>query len=103
MRRHGWKIVTLALAAMVAAACSPLPPAGEAMPAGSGSTACADPRPQVCTLQYDPVCGFSGDGKSTTYSNACSACADETVSGHRPGACACPPGPFETSIRPAGG
>ena len=87
MHRHGWKIVAVAMSSFVAVACSPVPPAGEAMSPGSGLTACADPRPQLCTLQYDPVCGFAGDGKNKTYSNACSACADQSVSGQRPGAC----------------
>ena len=87
MHQHGWKIVAVAMSSFVAVACSPLPPAGEAMSSEPGLTACADPRPQVCTLQYDPVCGLFGDGKNKTYSNACSACTDATVSAHRPGAC----------------
>ncbi len=86
MHQHRWKIAAVALSSFVAVACSPMPPAGETT-SGSGLTACADPRPQVCTLQYDPACGSAGDGKSKTYSNACSACADETVSGYRAGAC----------------
>ena len=49
--------------------------------------ACEEPRPQVCTMQYDPVCGFTGDIQYKTYSNACSACSDASVSGHSPGAC----------------
>jgi hypothetical protein len=41
----------------------------------------------VCTAHYDPVCGALGDGTYKTYSNACSACSDAAVTGHRPGAC----------------
>jgi hypothetical protein len=49
--------------------------------------ACEEPRPQVCTMQYDPVCGLTGNNQYKTYSNACSACSDASVSAHSPGAC----------------
>jgi hypothetical protein len=75
------------MSSFVAVACSPAPSAGEAKSSRPELTACEDPRSQICTLQYDPVCGFASDGNSKTYGNACSACADETVSGHRAGAC----------------
>jgi len=57
---------------------------------GSETTAlteCAEPRPQVCTMDYRPVCGQDRDGAWKTYSNACGACSDATVLGHRPGSC----------------
>jgi hypothetical protein len=49
--------------------------------------ACEEPRPQLCTMQYDPVCGLTASNQYKTYSNACSACSDASVSGHNPGAC----------------
>ncbi len=49
--------------------------------------ACVEPRPQMCTRQYDPVCGLTANNQYQTYSNACSACSDASVSGHSPGAC----------------
>ena len=51
------------------------------------ATACAEPRPQACTMEYIPVCGHRYDGERKTYPNACSACSDSEVSGRHPGAC----------------
>ena len=51
---------------------------------------CTDPRPEICTMDYTPVCAMlmaSGTEQWKTYSNACSACADTTVSGYRQNAC----------------
>ncbi len=59
---------------------------------------CTNPRPQVCTQQYDPVCALRDTGircvttpcDSTEwrrYSNACMACADPDVYGYQPFDC----------------
>ena len=59
---------------------------------------CMDPRPEMCTQDYRPVCGLRDTGircvttpcDSTeweTYSNGCSACSDASVERYRPGAC----------------
>ena len=40
---------------------------------------CKDPRPEVCTMNYLPVCGFDSNNNAKTYSNACSACSDKKV------------------------
>jgi len=40
---------------------------------------CADPRPEICTMDYQPVCGFNSDNSSKTYSNACTACSHKKV------------------------
>lgn len=74
-----------------------------------GLVHCPSQRPEVCTQQYDPVCGFAkpgiplGDGQSSglewatgdavqpnphrTFGNACSACARPEVAGYLPGPC----------------
>ncbi len=87
MYRRVWKFVSIVVGGCVVVACTPVPPAGEAATSGAELTTCEDPRPQVCTLQYQPVCGFASADKFKTYSNACSACSDQAVSRHRPGAC----------------
>lgn len=96
-------IGALALAAL-ATACRAGPP--EAQP--NDMTLCPEQRPEVCTQQYDPVCGvfqpgsdqdgqvsalewLTGDaeraGRTDTFGNACSACAQSKVIGFRTGAC----------------
>ena len=63
------------------------------------SQECTEPRPQICTYDYTPVCATRDTGircvtspcpgsqEQVTYSNACSACADTRVYSHTPGAC----------------
>jgi hypothetical protein len=46
-------------------------------------TMCSEPRPEVCTLDYNPVCGYKSDGTSKTYSNGCSACSEKEVIGYK--------------------
>ena len=49
---------------------------------------CTNPRPQVCTMDYNPVCAIREEtAEMATYANACGACADITVMYHQPGAC----------------
>jgi len=50
-------------------------------------TICTDPRPQVCTMDYRPVCGERKDGSRKTYSNGCTACSDHEVIGYIEGEC----------------
>ncbi len=49
------------------------------VPGVAGGTNCEDPRPQICTMDYRPVCGAFNDGSTRTYSNGCGACADVNV------------------------
>ncbi len=49
------------------------------MTAAPGATVCEDPRPQVCTMDYRPVCGTLKDDSTKTYPNGCGACADVEV------------------------
>jgi len=59
--------------------------APESLPVAGG--ACAEPRPQMCTMDYRPACGLRRDNSRKTYSNACSACADAQVISQSAGAC----------------
>ena len=48
---------------------------------------CKDPRPEICTMNYLPVCGFNSDNETKTYSNACAACSDKQVVSYKDGEC----------------
>lgn len=61
-------------------------------------TNCSQERPQMCTMDYRPVCATKDTGvrcvttpchstAQKTYSNACSACADSKVIGYVPDKC----------------
>lgn len=54
---------------------------------GSALTECVEPRPEVCTMDYTPVCGQLEDGSRKVYSNACGACSDPAVVAYGPGLC----------------
>lgn len=94
----GLALLLLALLVATPSACrSDGPPASAR---GEGHTACTDPRPEMCTQDYRPVCGLRDTGvrcvttpcdaawEEKTYSNACAACSHADVHGWRPGACA---------------
>jgi hypothetical protein len=48
---------------------------------------CSEPRPQVCTMECNPVCALRDGGQRETLSSPCNACADADVVSHLPGAC----------------
>ena len=59
---------------------------------------CHDPRPEICTYQYTPVCATKNTGvrcvttpcpatEKRTYGNACVACSDPKVLGYSLGVC----------------
>jgi len=48
---------------------------------------CPEPRPQICSREYRPVCAKLQDGGFKTYANGCTACTDPTVTGYREGVC----------------
>lgn len=50
-------------------------------------TVCKDPRPQICTLNYLPVCATTNNAKEKTYANGCTACSDKNVVSYREAAC----------------
>ncbi|MFV8818697.1 hypothetical protein [Haliea sp. E17] len=55
--------------------------------AGPGGTACATPRPQVCTMEWAPVCANTLAGATRQYASACNACADDQVTSYQTGEC----------------
>jgi len=48
---------------------------------------CESPRPQICTMDYVPVCAVMKNGSQKTMSNACTACSLKEVTHYRPGPC----------------
>lgn len=60
---------------------------------------CSDPRPEICTKEYRPVCATRDNGvrcvttpcdstEQKTYGNSCTACSDQRVYGYDSGRCA---------------
>ena len=92
--KSGQTLAIVLTSALMAASCSASGPAESELV----SVECSDPRPEMCTRDYRPVCALRDSGircvttpcPSTewkTYSNGCSACADSEVQGYRPGTC----------------
>lgn len=54
---------------------------------GGDITVCPEPRPQVCTMEYDPACGVLIKGGRKQYSSPCNACADDAVASYQAGPC----------------
>lgn len=50
-------------------------------------TTCEEPRPQVCTMIFAPVCATTVSGDLTTHASGCNACADDQVLTYVDGAC----------------
>ena len=48
---------------------------------------CEEPRPEICTREYNPVCGTLQDGSTKTGSTGCTSCSDSQVVGYKMGAC----------------
>ncbi len=80
-------VMIVLLTGYTAVACAQSSAVEETVSSQPVLVACEEPRPQLCTMQYDPVCGLTANNQYKTYSNACSACSDASVSGHSPGAC----------------
>lgn len=76
-----------ALAGAIVAAASTLAACSSTPNQLDNMTECTEPRPQVCTMQYDPVCAQHTDGSLKTHATDCTACSDKDVIGHVKGAC----------------
>ena len=67
--------------------CSAKVGVNETQPDKIAKQICPEPRPEMCTQQYDPVCGHLKEGGSRNYSNWCTACSDISVESYSPGEC----------------
>lgn len=56
-------------------------------PKNNNIVSCKDPRPQMCTMDYNPVCGFISPNQIKTFSNGCGACSDSKVLSHTNNVC----------------
>lgn len=85
------KAILVALTVFGLAACTSTettPETAKALPTlPTYGNSCPDERPQMCTMDYRPVCGTTDSGELKTFGNACGACSDETVSGFTEGEC----------------
>ena len=52
------------------------------------TTACTEPRPLVCTMQFLPTCAVLGAGRRKEFASPCTACADAAVTAYVAGPCA---------------
>ena len=48
---------------------------------------CMDPRPQICTMEFVPVCGVRDGGEKESFPNGCGACSNQGIVGYLPGEC----------------
>lgn len=73
---------------------------------------CPEERPAACTPDYQPVCGFIDTGvrcvttpcpswETYTFSNGCSACTDQRVTGFSDGICPQDAGTAPAETEPA--
>ena len=87
-KRRAINVVALTLGLSGLSGCLALAPAqsgGNSAP--SAATACTDPRPKVCTMEYRPVCADLVAGGEKTYASGCNACADVAVARYVNQAC----------------
>tara|TARA_R100000005_G_scaffold79178_4_gene46358 strand:- start:7059 stop:7367 length:309 start_codon:yes stop_codon:yes gene_type:complete len=63
------------------------PPEVASPQSASNEQVCTEPRPQVCTMEYNPVCALRDGGQRETLASPCNACADAGVVSHTPGVC----------------
>lgn len=73
------RAILATLVALLLTACgSNTAPQADMLP----GTTCSEPRPQVCTMEYNPVCATLSAGGTKQYASGCNACADDAVSNY---------------------
>jgi hypothetical protein len=81
--RYAWVITLL----LITGCGSTSPQPQNVDPTAPPLISCTDPRPEVCTMQYAPVCGELAAGGRREYASACNACSDPAVTGYLIGSC----------------
>ena len=78
--------------------CSNIKESPDATESNPFAVQCKSPRPQICTMDYTPVCATRDNGvrcvtspcestETASYSNGCSACSDPSVYSYQMDAC----------------
>jgi hypothetical protein len=91
------KFLLISFSTLFIIACSDEQPV-EIEVAAQTVTKCTNPRPEMCTMDYRPVCATKDTGvrcvtepcdstEMVTYSNGCSACSDPAVLSYVPDEC----------------
>ena len=80
------RITVLTLVLAFLAGCSGGPEAREARRYAEHQL-CPEQRPEVCTMEYAPVCALLENGRREEFASACNACSDKEVVGYDPDAC----------------
>jgi hypothetical protein len=83
------KVVLLVLAGSLVTACASENKKNEVNdePGALDLIICEEPRPQICTREYNPVCATLKDGSNRTGATGCTSCSDHEVVGYRMGRC----------------
>ena len=68
MKQRGVGSVALTAWLAIGAGCATSQPATETGGGADALVLCKDPRPEMCTMHYDPVCGMLETGGEKTYS-----------------------------------
>lgn len=77
------KSLSLIIGAIVISACSTT----STTSTDNNTTQCEEPRPQMCTMEYMPVCATLADGSNKTFASGCSACGDSEVKSYTDNEC----------------
>ena len=90
--------IGIAMGLVVLSSCSNIEESPDATEPSPLSVQCQSPRPQICTMDYTPVCATRDNGvrcvttpcastETAIYSNGCSACSDPSVYSYQMGEC----------------
>ncbi len=79
--------IVLTLAISACSSSSEIEEAASSIELPESASMCQEPRPQVCTMIYKPVCAYDKAGSTNTEASDCSACAKADVIAYTDGEC----------------